>query len=105
MLDFISAGCAFGVTIIVVLKLTWLHRVYNPLERVGLGLLGGPSFMLSLSMMEGPDSPFRLWAFTIFMVGLFVFLLGRLRRQIKHWQANERQKELSRQHFERKAMR
>lgn len=105
MLDLIGAACAAGMALVAILKLTWLNGVYNKAERIGLGLIGGPSFMLMLSLMEGEDSPFRLWAFTIFMVGNFVYFLGRFSREIRHHRANEQAKEQARQHFERKAAR
>lgn len=105
MLDIIGALFAFGMALVAVVQGTFFQGRYNKLERVGLGFTAGPCLMLGMSLFEGPESPFRLWAFTIFMFGSLAFAAGRLRRDYHHWRANELQKEQARQHFERKATR
>lgn len=105
MLDLISALFAFSTSLVAILKMTWFHRAYNAMERIGLGLIAGPALMLGLSLLEGPDSPFRLWAFTIFMGGNLAYIVGRFIRAYKHWVANEAQKQRAVEYFERKEAR
>jgi hypothetical protein len=101
LLDLIGAVLAFTMAAIVLVKITLLHSTYNAAERIGLGFMGGPSMLLGLSLLEGPESPFRLWGFLIFMAGNLVYMVGRFMRQLRHYRANREMIERAERKFGR----
>lgn len=77
------------LTGIVVYKLARFREMMIPVERVGLGMMGGGSFLTVPVIVERQASPFDGWAITLLTVGAVVFLIGRTWRDRRHQKANE----------------
>jgi len=88
--DILNSFGRIMLTIIVIYKLTHLRDTMNVVERVGLGLVGGCSF-LTVGVIWERDGPFEGWASTMMTFGCILFLGGRTWRDRRHLRANERQ--------------
>lgn len=78
----------------VLLKLLLFYDHYHVDERAGLGVVGGCALMSCFTLLE-PDSPFNSWSTALFAFGVAVYFLGRLRRQLHHYRANQAQIKIS----------
>lgn len=75
------------LTGLVVYKLTQYRDMANMVERIGLGLMGGCSF-LTVGVIWERDGPFEGWASTVMTVGVVLYIGGRTYRDRKHDIAN-----------------
>ena len=78
------------LALIIVYKLTQLRQTMNLVERIGLGLVGGCSF-LTIGVIWERDGPFEGWASTMMTLGCILFLGGRTWRDMRHQRANDAQ--------------
>lgn len=79
------------VALVVIIKLVGFHDHYRWDERIGLGVAGGCALLTVPAALIGQDSPFYAWAGAMFAIGVLVYFIGRLRRQIHHARANREQ--------------
>lgn len=87
--DVVNSVVRLMLTAIVIYKLTQFERMMIPLERIGLGMMGGGSFLTLSVIWEGQASPFDGWAVSILNVGAMLFLGGRTWRDRRHQKAND----------------
>jgi hypothetical protein len=93
--EWINLLARLGVVLIVVIKLTRFYDAYHFDERVGLGVVGGCALMSTFTLLER-NGPFASWPTAMFAVGVLLYFVGRLRRQLHHYRANQRQIEQAR---------
>lgn len=87
--DYINIIFRLVLTAISVYKLTQFGEMMIPVERLGLSMMGGGSFLTIPVLIEKRDSPMDGWAVTVLTVGAVVFLAGRTWRDRKHQRAND----------------
>ena len=88
--DIINSLFRFLLTVIVIYKVTQLRATMNMVERIGLGLVGGCSF-LTIGVIWERDGPFEGWASTMMTLGCVLFLGGRTWRDMRHQRNNNLQ--------------
>lgn len=96
--DIINSIGRLLLTVIVVYKVTQFREMANPLERLGLGMMGGGSF-LTIAVIWDAEGPFSGWAVSILTYGAVLFLVGRTYRDTRHQRQNEKQLRIAREHF------
>lgn len=89
--DIINTIGRLLLTFIVVYKLTQFRELMISMERLGLGMMGGGSFLTVAVIWERERSPFDGWAVSILTIGAVVFLAGRTWRDRRHQRANDAQ--------------
>lgn len=72
------------LTIIVMVKVTRFGETLNPVERVGLGMMGGGSLLTVNVIWEHQASPYSDWATSLVTYGAVLFLAGRTWRDWRH---------------------
>lgn len=77
------------LTILAVYKLAQFREMMIPMERLGLGMMGGGSFLTIAVIWERQRSPFDGWSVTVLTAGAVLFLAGRTWRDRKHQRAND----------------
>lgn len=87
--DYINIFARLVLTALSVYKLTQFGEMMLPVERLGLSMMGGGSFLTIPVLIEKRDSPMDGWAVTVLTVGAVVFLAGRTWRDRKHQRAND----------------
>jgi hypothetical protein len=89
------------LTALVVLKLSMFRDQANLAERLGMGLMGGGSFLTAPVVLLGRgQTPFDDWAGSILIWGGILLISGRTYRDWKHKRANDEQVRRSRAHLE-----
>lgn len=98
--DIINSLLRLALTGLVIYKLSQFREMANMAERLGLGMMGGGSFLTIGVIIEGHDSPYDGWAATVLTIGMVLLIGGRTWRDMKHQRANsqmiERAKEWQR---------
>lgn len=89
--DIINALLRLTLTALVIYKLAQFRDTANLAERVGLGMMGGGSFLTIGIILEGPQSPFDGWAVTVLTGGMVLLIAGRTWRDLRHARNNHRQ--------------
>lgn len=89
--DITSSVLRVGLTMLVIYKLAWFRDASNMAERIGLGMLGGCSFLTVPSIWDRAASPFDGWSTTVMSAGVLLFVGGRTFRDRKHAMRNEEQ--------------
>ena len=97
--DVINSLGRIMLTFLVIYKTTQYRDQMIPAERLGLGMMGGASFLTVSVIWQGARSPFDGWAVSILTFGTIIFLSGRLIRNRRHWRRNEDTKEQARGHL------
>lgn len=97
--DFLNSAGRILLTLIVAYKLVQFREMMIPLERIGLGMMGGGSFLTVSVIWEGASSPFDGWATTLMTVGAILFLGGRTWRDRRHSRANAGAVDAARDYF------
>lgn len=87
-LDIIHAVCRLILTAIIVVKITRFGETLNPVERVGLGMMGGAGLLTIGVIWERQESPFADWSPLIFTIGAILLLAGRTWRDWRHEHRN-----------------
>ena len=87
--DYINIFARLVLTVIAVYKVTQFRDMMIPLERFGLSMMGGGSFLTIPVLIEKRASPMDGWAVTVLTVGAVLFLAGRTWRDRKHQRAND----------------
>lgn len=95
--DILNAALRLVLTALVIYKITQFRETANLVERMGLGLMGGGSFLTIGIIMEGPSSPFDGWAVTILTLGMVMLIAGRTWRDMRHQRNNRRQLEFAKE--------
>jgi len=72
------------LTGVVVVKVTRFRDTMNIVERTGLGLVGGTSFLTIPAIWEPRETPFEGWPATILTYGVLMFIAGRTWRDHQH---------------------
>ena len=72
------------VAAIVVYKLTVLVDKFTPLERFGLGGIGGSVVLTMAPVMSVYPTPYEDWSGTLLRVGCAVYFIGRVTRH-RYW--------------------
>lgn len=88
------------LTIIVVVKVTRFGLTLNPIERAGLGFMGGGSLLTVNVIWEHQASPFSDWATTLVTYGALMFLFGRTWRDWRHEHRNITAREQARKYLQ-----
>lgn len=80
------------------------HDALNRVERGGLGLVGGSSFLTIPVVIDinRSGTPFDLWASCLMSLGCVMFILGRGMRLRKHASANDVMRERAKHYLEGK---
>ena len=89
MFDIINTFGRLMLTAVVVIKLSQYRATMNAIERLGLGMMGGGSFLTIAVIWEREASPFEGWATTILTYGAVLFLAGRTARDWRHSRSNK----------------
>lgn len=89
MFDIINSLGRLILTIVVIVKLSQYRGTMNAIERIGLGLMGGGSFLTVAVIWERETSPFEGWSVTVLTYGAILFLAGRTARDWRHAQHNK----------------
>lgn len=89
-----------AVTAIVVYKLSTFRDAANITERMGLGMMGGGSFLTIPIIIDRGASPFDGWATSVMTLGMLLLLVGRTYRDWKHSSRNAEQVRQSRSYLE-----
>lgn len=87
----VAAALRLVFTVLVIVKITKFYDTLNPVERFGLGLMGGCSLLTVHVLWEGGGSPYDGWAVTFLTFGALLFVGGRTWRDWKHKIANDQQ--------------
>ena len=80
-----------AILLLAVIAITKYRHMFIRLERIGLGLMGGPGFMTINVIWERENSPFDGWAAALYTLGAVLFLTGMLWRKGRHDRNNHRQ--------------
>lgn len=89
--DIINALLRLSLTFICIYKLAQFRDQTNMAERVGIGMIGGGSFMTIGIILEGTVSPFDGWATSVMTAGVVLLIAGRTWRDLQHQRNNRRQ--------------
>lgn len=89
--DIINALLRLSLTILCIYKLAQFREQANLCERIGIGMMGGGSFMTIGIILEGPMSPFDGWATSVLTAGIVLLVAGRTWRDLQHDRNNRRQ--------------
>jgi hypothetical protein len=100
--ELMNVVCRLAVAGIVVIKLVFFYDSYRWDERLGLGIAGGCALLTMVELGGFRSSPFDHWPSAFFAFGVMVYFVGRLRRQIHHRRANNRQIRAAQRHFQAK---
>lgn len=95
--EIINAILRLILTGLVIYKLSQFREFANIWERMGLGMMGGGSFLTIGILIEGPRSPFDGWAVTVLTLGMVLLIGGRTWRDMKHERANREQLEYAKE--------
>lgn len=79
-------------------KLLNYADMLNPAERIGLGMQGGAA-VLTLAVrwdIDNLGTPFTGWSTTLWLVGLLIYMVGRLSRHVRHRRNNKLQAKMTR---------
>lgn len=95
----INAGLRILLTGIVIYKITQFRDMANPVERLGLGLMGSGSFLTVPIILYKNQNPFEGWAVALLTLGAIMLLIGRTYRDHKHWRANQQQRVEAERHL------
>lgn len=87
------------LTMLVVYKLSLFRDHMILAERIGLGLMGGGSFLTIPIIIDREGNPFNGWAITLLTFGAVVFIAGRTWRDYRHEAANRRQIKISEEYL------
>lgn len=79
------------LTMLCIYKLAQFREQANLIERIGIGMMGGGSFLTIGIILEGPRSPFDAWATTVLTGGIVLLVAGRTWRDLQHDRNNRRQ--------------
>jgi hypothetical protein len=87
----IAALLRLILTALVIYKLMRWGHMLIPVERFGLGIIGGSAFMTVPVILDAKryGTPFDTWAGVLFTLGVTLYLAGRLSRHIRHERAND----------------
>lgn len=88
----IDLANSFGrllLTFAAIFLVTHLRHLLNLAERLGLGMIGGGSFLTIAVIWERQQSPFDGWSVTILTYGALVFFGGFGWRKLRHDRANQ----------------
>lgn len=91
-----NAFCSIIVAIILTFDLGYMHEKFTPIERVGMGILGG-SMVLSIGPLWVSNSPFEDWSSGLLRLGCAIYFVGRMtRHKYNNWaQIRSMRKELA----------
>lgn len=95
--DFINSFLRLILTGLVIYKLSQFREMANMAERLGLGMMGGGSFLTIGVIIEGHDSPYDGWAAGVLTLGMVLLIGGRTYRDMKHQRANDQMVEQARE--------
>ena len=98
----INSVARIGIMLIVVYKLTRYRERFICPERIGLSMAGGAGFLTIPSIWSVDQSPFEGWAAALFALGFFIYLCGRLSRNIRHERNNRAAIAAAQARFERR---
>lgn len=87
--DVINSLGRLLLTAVVIYKITSFRETMNLLERCGLGMMGGGSF-LTIALIWDQHGPFQGWSVTTLTYGAVAFLGGRTWRDMQHERNNKR---------------
>lgn len=86
--DILNVLSRLLLTVIVIYMLCQFRERMIHMERVGLGFMGGGSFLTIPIIIDRDGNPFSGWATFILTFGAVLFLAGRTWRDRKHERAN-----------------
>ncbi len=89
--DILNVAGRLLLTLLVIYKLSLFREHMICVERVGLGMMGGGSFLTVPIIIDRYNNPFNGWATTLLTVGALVFIAGRTWRDRRHAAANQEQ--------------
>lgn len=87
--DYLNVLGRLLLTALVVYKLAQFRDHMIGMERVGLGMMGGGSFLTIPIILDRYNNPFNGWATSLLTIGAVIFLAGRTWRDRRHAKANE----------------
>ncbi|WP_156884277.1 hypothetical protein V3I01_08000 [Sphingomonas sp. gentR] len=88
MWDILNVFGRLLLTAIAVYKLSQFRDHMIAMERIGLGFMGGGSFLTIPIIIDRYNNPFNGWATSVLTFGAVLFLAGRTWRDRRHEQAN-----------------
>lgn len=89
--DVINSLGRVAITTVVVIVLVKFKEALNLIQRLGLGLMGGGSFLTVSIIWEGQRSPYDGWSVTALTYGLLAFMVGTVYRYWRHEHNNQLQ--------------
>ncbi len=99
LFDILNSIGRLVLTAIVIYKLGQFRDMANMAERIGLGFMGGGSFLTIPNIWEAEQSPFDGWAATLLTWGAVLFVVGRTYRDRRHFKRNEEAKQQAREYL------
>jgi hypothetical protein len=106
MMTYVILNSLLRVTLTALLafKLIYFGDMLNRIERLGMGMMGGASFLTVALIIDvhKEGTPFDGWATTLLTLGAIIYFGGRLSRHRRHRRANAIAIEDARRHFERR---
>lgn len=87
--DMLNVLSRLLLTVIVIYMLCQFRERMIQLERVGLGFMGGGSFLTIPIILDRDGNPFSGWATFVLTFGAVLFLAGRTWRDRRHEKANQ----------------
>lgn len=98
-----NVALRIALTVFAVHYLDRYFDVLNRVERMGLGLMGGSTFLTIPVVLDtyfgNRGTPFDLWASTIQTLGFVLYLYGRETRLNIHAKANDEQNAVARRYL------
>lgn len=99
MWDILNVFGRLLLTAIAVYKLSQFREHMIAMERIGLGFMGGGSFLTIPIIIDRYNNPFNGWATSVLTFGAVIFLAGRTWRDRQHAIANKRAVDASYDHL------
>ncbi len=87
--DYMNVLGRLMLTVLTIYKLSQFRDHMITLERIGLGMMGGGSFLTIPIIIDQHNNPFNGWATSLLTVGAVIFIAGRTWRDRRHAKANE----------------
>lgn len=97
----LNSAFRLAVTAILVFKLFCFRDTFNQLERAGMSIAAGTSFLTIpvIFDLNKTGTPMDGWAGTAFTFGVLIYFIGRMTRLRAHAAANDEMNRQAREHL------
>jgi hypothetical protein len=97
----LNAAACISLTVLVTGTMMAFRDQFIWVERLGIGLMGGSSFLTIAPLVDlsRDGTPFDAWPSFLLKIGCIMLFSGRLYRLLRHEQANILQKRFAAEHL------